>query len=432
MNSIALGLGSNQGDRAQQLRSALESLKTLGAIQQVRCSPLVESPAYLKPHAPPEWDLPFLNLVVEAESKLMPNEMLELCKKLEREAGRVTAETWAPRPLDIDILAWGEQKIDAPELCIPHRELVRRAFVLDPWACLSPGRLLSPSMEIERTSLLKLRRLNQTRQPLLMAIVNVTPDSFSDGGEAFSEVELAAKFQSLVDLRPAILDIGGQSTRPGAEIVGSDEEWRRVARALGVLKEVEWRGARPWVSIDTFRPEIARRAIEWGVEIVNDVTGLESLEMVQLARESQAHFIFMHNVGVPADPQRTLSADADVVEVVIDFALKRMCELRDIGVDMHRLIFDPGIGFGKSAHHSLTLIRQAQQLVEALDLRILYGHSRKSYLRTVDPYSAADRDAMTLAHSVQLAQAGVEILRVHNVMAHHSTLLAREKTKMGG
>lgn len=424
---VALGLGSNQGDRMAHLRLAVRRLVERGVLEEIRCSPVIETAAWLKPHSPPEWDVPFLNLVVEGRSPLSAREALSRCQVIEREAGRgATHELWSPRTLDIDLLAWGEDEWNEPDLTIPHADLRRRPFVLDPWIHLDPSFRL-PGLGSSDDLLASRRALGGAR-PVLMAIVNVTPDSFSDGGRFFTDDDLRARLRALLDEAPPILDLGGQSTRPGAEVVSLEEEWSRVNRALDLVHDlVHVVGpVRPWISVDTFRPEIARRALEKGVSLINDVSGLDDPAMVELAAGSRAQFVFMHHLGVPVDRTRCLPLDRDPVVEVREWALTKIDTLSRAGVDPGRLIFDPGIGFGKLAPQSLELIRRAREL-RTLPVRVLVGHSRKSYQRQTDPSGAADREAITLAHSLHLARAGVEILRVHDFRSHRSALLADEQ-----
>jgi len=316
--------------------------------------------------------------------------------------------------------------------------------VLDPWIHLDPSFRPPGSSE----DLLASRRALHGARPALMAIVNVTPDSFSDGGRFFTDDDLRVRLRTLLDEAPPILDLGGQSTRPGAEVVSLEEEWSRVNRALDLVHDLVREdsaptttadddaddddasgGANPvgpWISVDTFRPEIARRALEKGARIINDVSGLDDPAMVELAAGSRAQFVFMHHLGVPVDRARSLPLDRDPVVAVREWALAKIDALSQAGVDPNRLIFDPGIGFGKLAPQSLEIIRRAREL-RALPVRLLVGHSRKSYQRQTDPSGSADREAITLAHSLHLARAGVEILRVHDFRSHRSALLADEQ-----
>lgn len=418
---VVLGLGSNQGDRLRHLRSAVNAISQR-VLDDVRVSPVIETAAWLKPGAPAEWDLPFLNMVVEGRARLSSSETLKACLEIEQLEGRGQHAVWSPRPLDIDVLAWGDKTVSEPGLEIPHPGASIRPFVLDPWVHLSSS-LRVPGF---KGSVLETRRGLAQARPLLMAIVNITPDSFSDGGQFYSEASLTSLFRSLQETAPSIIDLGGQSTRPGAQIVGADEEWLRLRRALGLLQDAHAERVRPWVSIDTFRPELAVRAIDWGVEIINDVSGLKDPSMVELAAGTKAHFVFMHHVGIPVDRTRHLPTDRDPVEQVMEWALGRLDVFAKAGVDFDRLIFDPGIGFGKTAAQSLTLIRRAAEF-KKLPVRVLFGHSRKSYQSKIDPSAAADREGITLAHSLHLAHQGIEILRVHNPKLHRSALLADEQ-----
>jgi 2-amino-4-hydroxy-6-hydroxymethyldihydropteridine diphosphokinase/dihydropteroate synthase len=426
MKSIALGLGSNQGDRPGHLRLAIAELEQRG-FANIRCSPVVESAAWLKPGAPAAWNLPFLNLVIEAQTELSANEALQICQQIEVKSGRGPHESWAPRTLDIDLLSWGEETITEIDLQIPHSGIAQRPFVLDPWVHLSGSKLipgLAPS------TLLQTRRQLPSARPILMAILNLTPDSFSDGGVFFDDDakvprRTSDRLAQLLKRPPAILDLGGQSTRPQAVVVSAEEEWRRLERALAFLQEFHQDRVRPWISIDTFRPEVARRALDWGVEMINDVSGLENPQMRELAAGSKKHFIFMHHLGVPVIPGQTLPVNCDPVGEVLRWAQARLELFAQAGISFDRLIFDPGIGFGKTPQQSRELIRRAAEF-QVLPVRVLYGHSRKSYQQSIDPSPVADRDAITLIHSLHLARSGVEIIRIHDYEAHASALLAEE------
>jgi dihydropteroate synthase len=170
------------------------------------------------------------------------------------------------------------------------------------------------------------------------------------------------------------------------------------------------------VSVDTYHVETARRALALGVDAINDVGGLTSPEMVELATGSRADWIAMHNLGLPADRARTLPVDRDPVDEVARWLEQRLDEWQRAGLDLGRLVFDPGIGFGKNPLQSLRLLRGIRRF-ERYGLRILVGHSRKSFMHglTVD---AADRDLFTIGASLRLCERGVEILRVHDVAAH--------------
>ena len=198
----------------------------------------------------------------------------------------------------------------------------------------------------------------------------------------------------------------------------ADEEWKRLEPALGRVLD-RYRGSvlRPRLSVDTYHVETARRALALGVDIVNDVSGLTTAPMIELAATSGAEFVAMHNLGVPADKTRTLPADQDPTAAVERWLEERLREWQRAGIDLGRVVFDPGIGFGKNALQSLRLLRDVERL-QRFGLRLLVGHSRKSFMHQAAAADREDRDLFTVGVSLNLCRAGVEILRVHNVAAH--------------
>jgi dihydropteroate synthase len=243
-----------------------------------------------------------------------------------------------------------------------------------------------------------------------MGIVNVTPDSFSDGGRFFDPAAAVDQGLRLAAQGADILDIGGESTRPYSEPVPADEELLRVVPVVAEL----CRQTKVPVSIDTSKAIVARAAVEAGAEIINDVTGLTGDEqMLALAVETKVGVCAMHMQGTPQtmqdDPQY-----ADVVAEVLGYLCQRRDALLDAGIAPERICLDPGIGFGKSHEHNLTLIRQAARF-HALDCPLLFGHSRKGFIGKVLRDKEADRTAGTVGVALALALAGVQILRVHDI-----------------
>jgi len=254
------------------------------------------------------------------------------------------------------------------------------------------------------------------RRPLVMGIVNVTPDSFSDGGRHAGVEAAVAHGLRLVAEGADLLDVGGESTRPFSQAVAADEEWRRVGE---VVRRLAAEAGVP-VSIDTSKATVAARAIEAGAEIINDVTGLTGdPEMLSLAVESAAGVCGMHMQGTPQtmqiDPQY-----ADVVAEIHDYLAQRRDALVAAGISLARICLDPGIGFGKTHAHNLELMAHAGRFLD-LGTPILVGHSRKGFLGKVlerslgRPATEAERDAATAGAACSLAAAGVQIVRVHAV-----------------
>lgn len=251
-----------------------------------------------------------------------------------------------------------------------------------------------------------------SRRVLVMGIVNVTPDSFSDGGKFFGADRAAGHALELVAQGADILDIGGESTRPGADPVAADEELRRV---IPVIERLAGRVKVP-ISIDTTKAEVARRAIAAGAQIINDVTALRGdPSMTAVARETGAGVVLMHMIGTPRTMQHE-PVYTDVVAEVAAFLNERMTLAESAGIARERLVLDPGIGlFGKTLDHNLVLFRRMHELT-LLGRPLLVGPSRKAFLGKL--LGGAPPDARlegTLAAVVASICAGARIVRVHDV-----------------
>ena len=268
---------------------------------------------------------------------------------------------------------------------------------------------------------LRTRRLELPWRPLLMGIVNVTPDSFSDGGRFLEPEAAVAHAKQLVADGADLLDVGGESTRPGAADVSADEELRRV---MPVVERLAVEVAVP-LSIDTRKAGVARAAVEAGAEIINDVSGLEAdPAMVGVAVDTGAGVCVMHMQGTPQTMQRKPTY-RDVVQEVSDYLASRREALMAAGVAAERICLDPGIGFGKTYEHNLALLRNCHQF-HALGCPLLVGHSRKSFLGALLGDERADRTPATIGVALGLAAQGVQVLRVHDVRAVREALLAFE------
>ena len=411
---VYLGLGSNLGDRREHLSRAVDALEADGTTV-ARVSPVVESPALLPDSAPSEWNLPYLNLVLECTVRCTPEQLRARIDVIQRTFGRHGTSRWSPRPIDIDILLWGRERIETERLTIPHRDLTCRSFVLAPLAALAP-RLTIPGRD-ERTVLEWSMAIDE-HIPLWMGIVNVTPDSFSDGGRFVDRARIEPHVAAMVEAGVHILDVGGESTRPGATPVDPATEWSRVGPVLErLIERSAGQRLRPLLSLDTRHPEVAEKGLALGVDIINDVGGLTSPAMVALARDSGRDWVAMHHVTVPADPEVTLPVDRDPYDGVEQWLRRRMEAWDAQGLDLGRIIFDPGIGFGKNRLQSLRLLRRAGEF-RRHGLRVLVGHSRKSFMRSFAGKDEADDDLTTLGASLHLCAQGVDIIRVHNVPLH--------------
>ena len=250
------------------------------------------------------------------------------------------------------------------------------------------------------------------RLPQIMAILNLTPDSFSDGGEAFAPQDALKKAESAMQQGAEILDIGAESTRPGASPLEAEEEWQRLEPVL--RRVVDWPVQ---VSLDTRHAITAARGLELGVDIINDVSGGSDAMLELLRQNPQCRYVLTHSLSVPAVAGEALPEGCDPLREVAGFFLRRVAELEHHGIKDSRIILDPGIGFGKSPAQNWHILRHLRD-IKVGGLPLLLGHSRKSFL----PVSLEERDTATLALSLLAAQQGVDILRVHAVAAHHTAL----------
>ena len=253
----------------------------------------------------------------------------------------------------------------------------------------------------------------------LVGILNLTPDSFSDGGVFMDAGTALAHIEQLIADGADVVDIGAESTRPGATPLLPSEEWMRLAPVLAELERFSAQAVQ--FSIDTRHVPTARKAIASGMHWVNDVSGLADDAMLEVIAKSNAQVVCMHSLGVPADKNITLAHDADVLEELFSWAEERIRRLLSAGVEAERIIFDPGIGFGKTAQQSMQILRDIRAF-HTLGVKLLVGHSRKSFLGLPKDASNAQRDAATLAVSKYLISQEVHYLRVHNVAAHRALL----------
>lgn len=249
-------------------------------------------------------------------------------------------------------------------------------------------------------------------QPLVMGIVNVTPDSFSDGGRHASTVAALAHCEKLLAEGADVLDIGGESTRPGANAPSSDEE---MARVLPVVTEALRLGVP--LSVDTSNPHLMQRALGLGADIVNDVRALQRAgALACVARHPTAGVCLMHMRGEP-NTMHALAEYGDVVTDVADFLLRRLSEVMAAGIAPERVVLDPGIGFAKGPEHNLALLQRQGELCRRLPRPLLVGWSRKGTLGLITGRLADERVAASVAAALAAVHHGAAIVRVHDVAA---------------
>ena len=268
----------------------------------------------------------------------------------------------------------------------------------------------SPMMKRRETLVLGTHSRTLPIRPLIMGIVNVTPDSFSDGGEFYSSGEAVDEFFRQADEGAEIIDIGGESSRPGAEPVDIGEEWRRIGP---VLSRVAGKSPVP-ISVDTYKAEIARRAADSGASLINDISALRfDPKMGETIAQSGLSVILMHMRGTPRNMQQHPEYD-DVVREISEFLTTRADAAIAAGIPSEKIIIDPGIGFGKTLIHNLIILNRMAEFV-GMKYPVLVGASRKSFIGKVSQVDEKDRVEGSLAVAVLAVSAGARIVRVHDV-----------------
>lgn len=445
---VVIALGSNVGNRVDNFNEALQLMKKSG-MHITRHGCLYETePVYVT-------DQPlFLNSAVRGITKLGPHELLRVLKKIEKDMGRTDGIRYGPRPIDLDILFYGKFRVNSEILTIPHERIWERPFVMAPlmdvmgsaiesdtvasWHSFSKlsGGLFESWEKLGGESLVGkngLKRVLPTGNVLwdwslktsMMGILNLTPDSFSDGGK-FQSVEAAVSQVRLMILEGAdIIDIGAQSTRPMASRLSAQEELDRLIPVLdAVLKMPEVEGK--LLSVDTFHSEVASEAIGKGAHIVNDVSaGQLDPNMLDVVAGLKVPYVAMHMRGNPSTMQNSENLQYDnVCEQVASelYLLVRDAELS--GIPAWRIIIDPGIGFSKNTEHNLDILmglpnirmELAGKSLALSHAPMLIGPSRKRFLGDICARpAAAERDPATIAAVTAGVLGGANIVRAHNV-----------------
>jgi len=317
--TIHLGLGANDGNRIDNLERAVDKLVAAGfRLRQI--SPVVESPAMLPAGAEADWHQPYLNLAVSGDADWSPRRGLDIVKRIERELGRAPGPRWAPRPIDIDLLRWHDHRVAGERLTLPHIGLPQRDFVLTPLLHMQPDLRVGDGGESVFELTQKVRPI-----PLWMAVVNITPDSFSDGG-AWQDIDAFDDYiDKLIDRHAQIIDVGAESTRPGGAALSPADEWARLEPALARISErLQGRRIKPWLSVDSRHPQVIDNAMRYGIDLINDVSGLQSADMQSLLRDSDCQAVAMHSLSVPVKVGERLPDEPDATRQIIEWIEQRM------------------------------------------------------------------------------------------------------------
>jgi dihydropteroate synthase/2-amino-4-hydroxy-6-hydroxymethyldihydropteridine diphosphokinase len=443
MTRIYLATGSNLDNRMANLRAVEAQLDP--AVRVLRASPVYETSPWGYTD-----QQPFLNQVLEAETDLQPQALLALARKAEQEIGRTPSFINGPRVIDVDILFYGEDIFEQPDLQIPHPRMRGRWFVLRPLADLCPERvhpvysktILQLCEETDPSLIWRYKGLTFGQKTYIMGILNVTPDSFSgDGLLQQADPGEAALIQAREFLAAGadILDIGGESTRPGSQQVGEDEE---LARVLPVIRELSGE-TKAILSVDTYKARVAQEALRAGADWVNDVWGLHAdPAMAGVLARAGAPAVLMHNRSKPNNASLHAQLGGryegvqyqDLLGEVSAELLQSVDLALSAGVRRDSLILDPGIGFGKTVEQNLELINRLGE-IRALGYPLLLGASRKSFIGYTLNLPPSERLEGTAAAAAIGILRGADILRVHDVafisrVARMTDAIVRRQTKL--
>ncbi|KAL1620703.1 trifunctional dihydropteroate synthetase [Diplodia seriata] len=390
----------------------------------------------------------FVNGACEVVTSLSPMELLDRLQSIENELGRVKVVEKGPRNIDLDILLYDNEVIETERLSVPHKLMLEREFVLRPLCEMIPDAILPntgaeplqehlarlpPSnpplstMTPMTPTMAPIRALQTDRRTHVMSILNLTPDSFSDGGvhlapEPNSPAHLAAVKQTILSHIAAgatIIDIGGQSTRPNAPQVPPAEELARILPTIALLRSLP-EASHVAISIDTYRASVAAAAVRAGAHIINDVSaGLLDAAMLPTVARLGCTVCLMHMRGDPDTMTKLTNYPRGVLRGVADELGARVRAAEAAGVRRWRVILDPGVGFAKTQEQNLELLRRLGELRDVPAFRglpWLVGSSRKGFVgKITDVKEPRDRVMGTAATVVAAVQGGADVVRVHDV-----------------
>ncbi len=434
---IYISIGSNLGHRLNNLQKAVSLLKER-YFSDLKMSIVLETPAIVPNNAPTEWNRPFLNMVVQGSSTISPEKLLTGLKSIEQEIGRAAIyPKWGPRIIDLDILLWDSHTVISPQLIIPHAELLKRPFLVHLIALLTPECRYPSSDEdpYHNKTFGEIAYLTSNinacyersfvLDPKLVGVVNVTPDSFSDGGLHFSFEDAIARSKALIAEGATVVELGSQSTRPAAVMLDSDTEYRRLQPVLEGLSDC-LKNKEMMISIDTFLPQTVLKILQdYPISWINDVKGNLDDKTLRKISERNLKIVIMHSLTIPPQKEQCLNFENTPIMHIIQWAKQKIEHLEKCGFSKNNIIIDPGIGFGKTPYQNISLLKHMHEF-KKLECEVLVGHSRKSYISAFCNATITDRDLETIAISHSLASQNVDYLRVHHVKDHQRSFVAQK------
>jgi 2-amino-4-hydroxy-6-hydroxymethyldihydropteridine diphosphokinase/dihydropteroate synthase len=417
---VIVGIGSNL-DPLNHLRSAVMLLKKSFYLKKI--SNIYESDAQVLPNSPNEWNQKYLNAAVLIEvEKFIPGHFLTVLKSIEKTMGRKDAQRWAPREIDLDILYVHGVEFTSETLNIPHKNLTERPFAL------LPAIEVFPDIQVQKPIWCQHWHpqipFNTTKSknyfwPRFVGIVNLTMDSFSDGGLYMSEESFKNQILKLSKEGAEIIDLGAESTRPEAVGVPTDLEHQRLETSLKWIKELNMDVE---VSIDCRNHEVIEKIIHrHQVDYINDVTGFADHRMLDILKNTDARAIVMHSLSVPPNQTETLDQNENPHTQLITWWKNKVFQFEENKINLERFIFDPGIGFGKTPQQNSYILNHLDELSE-IENQILLGFSRKSYLRQFSAVPAEQRDIATAIQLTKINPLYCQFLRTHDIESQKTAL----------
>lgn len=414
---IFISLGSNIGNRLDNLWRAVHLIKQ-NCLHEVHHSIILETEAIVPKQAPSSWHKPFLNMIIGGRTALSPTELLHHLKSVEREMGRPAEyERWAPRVIDLDILLYNNLSIETSDLIIPHPELNNRHFLKHLLALMQ----IKPwSSEHNIThSFIK----SYVLEPRLVGVINLTTDSFSDGGKFYDVENAVQQVLQLEQEGASFIELGAQSTRPHATIQSVESEHAKLDEVLSHVMPIA-SDKKLKISIDSFHPSIVLNMIKkYNVHLINDVSGQFDNDSLKMINDSGCQFCLMHSLTIPPNRNHVIPTHIEPTEYLLEWGKRILKKLEQLGFSINDIILDPGIGFGKTPYQNIHILKNIEKL-KTLGCKIMLGHSRKSYIQTFYKEAHAyQRDIETLAVSLAIGKK-IDFLRVHNVKDHMRAMVA--------
>ena len=418
--TLALGLGSNLKNPVVNLRRALHKIKKISELKILNVSSIYESEAQVPEHARANLSNQYLNAVVlcEVSADCSPVQLLQAVKQIEKSMGREATERWAPRVIDIDLLFWDGPDYKDEILQIPHLHLQTRPFALLPLLEVWPQAHIINRPDWVQAWIsekpFKTVKSKTAVWPEMVGILNITDDSFSDGGQFVSRDVIMKQALHLLESGADVLDVGAESTRPGASAISLEKESQRLLMAVSEMTELK--SAHNFkISLDSRNSGALEAVLEkYSVDFLNDVSGFNDPRMIRLLKESKLPAFVMHSLSIPPNSELTLDLNLNPCLQLSQWWLQKLIKLDEAGVSTDQLIFDPGIGFGKTKLQNMFILNHLAEF-NSIHQPIMIGHSRKSFQTFFSARPAHQRDLETALVTKNLNLAFTQYLRVHNI-----------------